>query len=139
MHWDRYQSSLDKFYQELSMHIKEVTASTELKLEEITCETPALWEYTRMSMYDWEPKCFLIVDWNAGYMVHTDQPEEEHKWELSEALSDACHDEGLIHIDDNTDARMNYHIHWLHVQRRRSGCFFRKRAFVELIWQEEFV
>ena len=134
-HYERYNKFKDKFYEELTRFIRhEVTEFTELKTESVRFEYCGQEDF-KMNLYDWEPKVYLLIDWSAPFMVYTSAFEQEHKDELHLILADVCHDDGFISMDDFSNARLGYVVHWLSStgDRKIFGC----RAFVELFWEEE--
>jgi hypothetical protein len=106
---------------------------TELETEEITDETYEGVEYTRLRMYDWQPRYYLLIEWSATYLNSIDVEEDEFKAELHDILNTVLSEQGLIRVDKHSDARMGCFIHWLDNGPGR----YNFRAFVEIVWEEE--
>lgn len=132
-HWERYHEHLNYFQEQLDKTVNSMRNMTELETEEITGVTYGGAEYQRLRMYDWQPRYYLLIEWSATYLNYIDVEEFEFNAELYDILSTVLSVQGRIRVDEHSDARMDYILHWLDNGPGR----YNFRAFVEIVWEEE--
>jgi hypothetical protein len=132
-HWKRYYEHTGYFQEQLYRVISDIVENTDLETEKITDETYEGVEYPRLQIYDWQPRYYLLIEWSATYLNYIDVEEVEFMAELHDILNTVLSEQGLIRVDEHSDARMEYVLHWLDNGPGR----YNFRAFVEIVWEEE--